>query len=74
MNAAETEEHTDAERIEFLTNQLRYYRELSIRLTQELQATKNQPEAHSGRGLHKDPVGNLASARADRQNKRRKAA
>ena len=62
---------TDADRIEYLTNQLRYYRDLSIRLNQELQATRNTPEKHGGRGLHRDPVGDKAAARADRQRKRR---
>lgn len=74
MTPAESAGLTDADRIEFLTNQLRYYRDLSIRLTQELQATKNTPEKHTDRGLHRDPVGNLVAGRVDRQNKRRKAA
>lgn len=65
---------TDAERIEFLSTQLRHYKDLSVRLTQELQATTNTPERHTDRGLHKDPVGNLVASRIDRQNKRRKAA
>lgn len=58
---------TDADRIEFLTHQLRHYRELSIRLTQQLHATKNTPEKHADRGLHKDPVGNQVARRIDRE-------
>jgi hypothetical protein len=62
---------SDADRIEFLTHQLRHYRELSIRLTQQLQASRNIPESHGGRGFHRDPVGNSASARVDRQREKR---
>lgn len=62
---------TDADRIEFLTNQLRYYRELSIRLNQQVQSYKNVPEAHFGKGLHADPVGNLVAHRIDNQRKKR---
>lgn len=75
MRPAEGQGLTDAERIEFLSTQLRHYKDLSIRLTQELQAHRmNTPEKHTDRGLHKDPVGNLVASRIDRQNKRRKAA
>lgn len=58
---------TDADRIEYLTNQLRHYRELSVRLTQQLQATKNTPEKHSDRGLNRDPVGNRVARKIDRE-------
>lgn len=72
MTPAESAELTDAERIEFLTHQLRYYKALSVTLNQELQATRNTPEKHGGRGLHRDPVGDKAARNVDNQRKRRK--
>jgi hypothetical protein len=62
---------TDADRIEYLTNQLRYYRDLSGQLRHQLLATKNQPETHSGRGLHKDKTGDTAARNVDKQRKNR---
>lgn len=61
---------TDAELATYWEAQARHYRDLSLRLHQQLLATKNQPEQHAGRGLHKDPVGNKASARVDRQREK----
>jgi hypothetical protein len=63
---------TDAQaaaQIEFLTNQLRYYRSLSLRLHEQLLATKNQAESHKDRGLHRDPVGNEAARKIDRERR-----
>lgn len=71
MTPAESAALTDADRMEYLTNQLRYYRALSIALNQELQATRNVPEKHGGRGLHRDPVGDEAARNVDKQRKRR---
>lgn len=51
-------------------SEIRYLREMCHRMNQRLQAIDNTPETHTDRGLNRDPVGNLASARADR--KRRK--
>lgn len=62
-------ELTDADRIEFLEHQLRHYRELSIRLHHQLLATKNQPERHKDRGLHRDPVGNQVARKIDRERR-----
>lgn len=64
-------ELTDADRIEFLSNQLRYYRDLSIRLNQELQATRNTPETHRGRGQWRDKTGDTAARNVDNQRKRK---
>lgn len=53
-------------------NEIRYWREMCLRMNQRLQALNNTPEQHDGsRGLHRDPTGNKASARADRQRKKR---
>jgi len=52
-------------------NEIRYLREMCLRMNQKLQALTNTPETHAGRGLHADPVGNRASTRADRQNRNR---
>lgn len=52
-------------------NEIRYLREMCLRMNQRLQALTNAPEAHQGRGLHADPVGNKASTRADRQRQKR---
>jgi hypothetical protein len=63
---------TDADRIEYLTNQLRHYRDLSIRLNQQLQASRNVPESHKGRSItYTDSVGNRAAANADRSKGRK---
>ncbi|GAA4041005.1 hypothetical protein GCM10023063_28430 [Arthrobacter methylotrophus] len=66
-----TEALTDAQRIEYLTNQLRYYKELSARLHQQLLASKNVPESHNGRTItYTDSTGNRAASRADRSRNR----
>ena len=62
----------DAERIAYMQNEIRYWRDMALRLNQQLQATRNTPEEHTGRGLHRDPTGNTAAHRIDRQrNKKR---
>lgn len=54
-------------------SEIRYWREMCLRMNQKLQSLNNVPEQHDGgRALQKDPTGNRASARADRQRKRRK--
>lgn len=63
---------TDAELAAYWEAQARHYRALSLRLHQQLLATKNVAEKHSDRGLHSDPVGNKASARVDRQRDKRR--
>lgn len=62
---------TDPDRIEYLQSEVRYWRDMALRLNQQLQATRNTPETHIGRGLHPDPTGNLAANRIDRQRKKR---
>jgi hypothetical protein len=53
-------------------NEIRYWKHMAYSLNQRIQAQQNTPEAHDGsRGLQKDPTGNRASARADRQRKKR---
>jgi hypothetical protein len=52
-------------------SEIRYLREMCQRMNQRLQALDNTPETHTDRGLHRDPVGNLAAARADRKRKRK---
>lgn len=52
-------------------SEIRYLREMCLRMSQRLQARTNAPETHTGRGLHPDPVGNKASASADRQRQKR---
>lgn len=53
-------------------NEIRYWREMCLRMNQRFQALNNTPEPHDGgRGLHADPVGNRAASRADRQRKRK---
>ncbi|WP_427129334.1 hypothetical protein [Pseudarthrobacter sp. S9] len=59
-----------AERIEYLENVARHYKGLSQRLHQQLMATRNTPETHRDRYDTRDPVGNLAAARADRQKRK----
>jgi hypothetical protein len=63
---------TDAELATYWESQARHYRELSLRLHEQLLAVKHQPEKHSDRGLHFDPVGNKASARVDRQRDKKR--
>ncbi|KQQ89454.1 hypothetical protein ASF64_17605 [Arthrobacter sp. Leaf137] len=58
---------TDADRLEYLTNQLQYYKELSLRLHHQLMASKNIPEKDTTRGLHRDPVGNKVARKIDRE-------
>lgn len=54
-------------------NEIRYWREMCLRMNQKLQAVNNTAEPHDGgRGLHRDPVGNRASSNVDRQLKKRK--
>lgn len=73
MTPAESAALTDADRIEFLTNQLRYYRDLSARLHHELMATKNHPEKHDGgRGLHRDKTGDTAARNVDKQRRKKR--
>ncbi len=52
-------------------SEIRYWREMCQRMNQKLQALNNEPETHADRGLHRDPTGNKASARVDRQRKKR---
>lgn len=53
-------------------SEIRYWREMCQRMNQKLQALNNTPETHDGgRALHRDPTGNKASARVDRQRKKR---
>jgi len=52
-------------------SEVRYWRDMAYRLHQQLQAINNIPEVHTDRGLHRDPTGNRASARVDRQRKKR---
>lgn len=57
---------------ESFESEIRYWRDMAQRLHQRLEAANNIPEQHDGsRGLHRDPTGNRASARADRQRKRK---
>jgi hypothetical protein len=62
---------TDPDRLEYLQNEVRYWRDMALRLNQQLQATRNTPESHGGRGLQKDPTGNTAAHRVDRHRKNR---
>lgn len=53
-------------------NEIRYWREMCLRMNQRLQAMNNTPEPHDGaRSLHADPTGNRASSRADRHRRRK---
>lgn len=62
---------TDAEMATYWESQARHYRELSLRLHQQLLASKNQPEKHKDRGLHRDPVGNEVVRRIDKERRPR---
>lgn len=62
---------TDAELAAYWEAQARHYRELSLRLHHQLLATKNEPERHTDRGLHRDPVGDKVAKRIDNQRKKR---
>ena len=66
-----TEQLTDADRIEYLQNQLRYWKDMAYRLNQQVQATKNTPERHGGRGEFRDRTGDTAARNVDNQRKRR---
>lgn len=63
---------TDAELATYWEMQARHYRELSLRLHQQLLASKNIPESHGGRGEFRDRTGDTAAHRVDRQRKKRK--
>ncbi|BCW85050.1 hypothetical protein NicSoilE8_27230 [Arthrobacter sp. NicSoilE8] len=52
-------------------SEIRYWRDMALRLNQQLSSLNNIPENHKDRGIHRDPVGNYVSARIDRQRKRR---
>lgn len=54
-------------------SEIRYWRDMALRLHQTVQAHRmNTPEQHDGgRALQKDPTGNTAASRVDRQRKRR---
>lgn len=52
-------------------SEIRYLREMCQRMNQKLQALNNDPESHTDRGLTRDPTGNKATARVDRQRKKR---
>jgi hypothetical protein len=62
---------TDAELATYWEAQARHYRSLSLRLHEQLLATKHQPERHKDRGLHRDPVGNEVARRIDRERRPR---
>jgi len=66
-----TEQVTHAELATYWEAQARHYRELSLRLHEQLLAAKHQPERHRDRGLHRDPVGNRVAARIDREREKR---
>jgi hypothetical protein len=53
-------------------NEIRYWKQMAMRLNQTVQALNNVPETHTDRGLHRDPTGNRASSNIDRQRKKRK--
>lgn len=73
MTPAESAALTDADRIEYLTNQLRYYRDLSLKLHDALMATKNKPEKHDGgRGQFRDKTGDTAARNADKQRRKKR--
>lgn len=73
MTPVESAALTDADRIEFLTNQLRFYRDLSARLHHELQATKRQPEKHDGgRGQFRDKTGDTAARNVDKERRKKR--
>lgn len=57
--------------LESYENEIRYWREMCLRMNQKLQALTNAPEAHTGRGLHKDRTGDTAARNADRQRQNR---
>lgn len=64
-------ELTDADRIEYLQNQLRYWKLMALTLNQQIQASKNTPERHGGRGEFRDKTGDTAARNVDKQRKRR---
>lgn len=64
-------ELTDADRIEFLQNQLRYWKQIAFSLNQQIQASKNTPERHAGRGEFRDKTGDTAARNVDNQRKKR---
>ncbi len=48
-------------------NEIRYWREMCVRMNQKLQALTNTPETHTDRGLTRDPVGNRVARKIDRE-------
>ena len=52
-------------------NEIRYLREMCLRMNQRLQALTNAPEAHQGRGQFRDKTGDTAARNADRQRQKR---
>lgn len=52
-------------------SEIRYLREMCLRMNQRLQALTNTPETHTGRGLHNDRTGDTAARNADRQRQTR---
>lgn len=64
-------ELTDADRIEYLQNQLRYWKDMACRLNQQVQAQRNTPERHPGRGQWRDKTGDTAARNVDNERKKR---
>lgn len=62
---------TDADRIERLQNELRYWKQMAYSLNQRIQAQQNTPEQHSGRGQFRDKTGDTAARNVDNQRKNR---
>lgn len=59
---------TDAERASYWQSIARHYKDIALRLQQELQAAKRVPENLTGRTItYSDKTGNIAAARADRE-------
>ncbi|MFJ5693320.1 hypothetical protein ACIP9X_05640 [Arthrobacter sp. NPDC093125] len=54
-------------------SEIRYWRDMCLRMNQKLQALDNTPETHTDRGLHPDPTGNRASNRVDRQRRKKRS-
>lgn len=52
-------------------NEIRYLRQMCLRMNQKLQALGNTPEAHIGRGQFRDNTGETAARNADRQRQKR---
>jgi hypothetical protein len=53
-------------------SEIRYWRDMCLRMNQKLQALNNSPEIHTDRGLTRDKTGDTAARNVDRQRRKKR--